>query len=658
MFRIVPILLIAFCFQLNALMAQNSWYENANDVHNLIYEEGVVGTFTNNQANPVIEGLNTNPIVSKFVSNGQGDDFVTFRLPNSIIDLSDLSISMKAYISMETSELTSENNKLRIELRNSVLGASGSIYEEAEFPSGETWQSFSFDFDGTDIPSEVLAADGYDLIRIGFAVGENPGPTSYYIDGIQGSVSQLDTTVYADWLAGSWGVTFPVFGGERLDSEVAGGYDLVSGAQEIVDELPEVGHIISNLSYFAHSHYFTFGKNANIDLATEIDPSIVPTQPNDEIIFDVLDIFQNSGKKIILYIHVGFMERADSTVQVAWKDYYDTNFNGDQYAAYEYMMKGFIEEVKDYADGYWLDGAHALSDIGRLDDFHAMIRSTDRDAAISIQGNPEYFRDTDGNLLLVDSDGLDDMNPIDYKIMRFRPQINLGNYTGGHITPLGQGAPPNSWSYEEFTIPDMIEEPLIDFDGRPIVKHGWFPMRERWHVPSRPLVFVDREQVYRFTRRITDASAGVTFASTTTDLGDKKGYMMADEMVLFKAVNDRLAMMPLPDYEPYVRPEGAYLVGEDTNTSVDVEPNLVDISVFPNPASSKLFIDLNLEDTQQVELIMTNYLGQRVKTLTIELIKNQLVELNISDLRSGVYYLQVRKEGQESFTQKVSILNN
>ena len=147
MFRISPILLIIFCFQLNTLMAQNSWYENSSDVHNLIYEEDIEGTFTNNQANPIIDGLNTNPIVSKFVRDGQGDAFVSFRFPNPITDLSDLSISLKAYISMETSELTSDNDKLRIELRNSVLGGDGSIYEEVEFSTGETWESFSFDFD-------------------------------------------------------------------------------------------------------------------------------------------------------------------------------------------------------------------------------------------------------------------------------------------------------------------------------------------------------------------------------------------------------------------------------------------------------------------------------------------------------------------------------
>ena len=36
------------------------------------------------------------------------------------------------------------------------------------------------------------------------------------------------------------------------------------------------------------------------------------------------------------------------------------------------------------------------------------------------------------------------------------------DFTAGHITPLGQGAPPNSWAYEEFTVPDIEETSYND----------------------------------------------------------------------------------------------------------------------------------------------------------------------------------------------------
>ena len=124
-------------------------------------------------------------------------------------------------------------------------------------------------------------------------------------------------TVNVEWLLGSWGVTFPVFGGERLDAEVAKGYKLASGAQELVDELPTVDYVITNLSYFAHSHYFPMSANTNVDVANEIHPSMVPSAPNDEIIFDVLQILQNSGKYIVLYISTNYLDRASAEVQAS-----------------------------------------------------------------------------------------------------------------------------------------------------------------------------------------------------------------------------------------------------------------------------------------------------------------------------------------------------
>nr|WTL81017.1 hypothetical protein [uncultured bacterium] len=113
----------------------------------------------------------------------------------------------------------------------------------------------------------------------------------------------------AEWLSGSWGVTFPIYGGERLDSEVAGGYDYRAGAQQIVDELPATGHIITNLSNFAKSYYFTLRGNENVDIATEIDELLVPTLENEAIIFDVLQKFKDAGKKNILYISTNYFDR-------------------------------------------------------------------------------------------------------------------------------------------------------------------------------------------------------------------------------------------------------------------------------------------------------------------------------------------------------------
>ena len=364
-----------------------------------------------------------------------------------------------------------------------------------------------------------------------------------------------------EWLKGSWGITFPVFGGERLDTEVAGGYDLEGGAKEVVDNLPAVGHVITNLSYFAHSHYFTLRNNNNVDVANEIHESLVPSLENEKIIFDVLKTYKDSGKKIILYISTNYMERASDETKAAWINYYTTKFNGDEYLAYENLIQGFIELIKDYADGYWLDTTSNLNDDGKLDDLVAMIKETDPGSSVSANLDKNYFKGQDGNDLEVDTDGIEDTDDEDYRIILHEPLNLLQDFTNGHVTPLAQGAPPNSWAYEEFTIPNMVKEPVAYYQGKAVVKHGWFPIRTSWHSPRVPKLF-ETEQAYRFAKSITQAGASMTFANTIDYGIDNPGHMMADEMVIMQEINDRLLSENVPDYVTYTRPEGAFLVDE------------------------------------------------------------------------------------------------
>jgi len=78
----------------------------------------------------------------------------------------------------------------------------------------------------------------------------------------------------------------------------------------VVSELPAVSHIITNLSYFAHSHFFTLRENTKVAVATEIHQSLVPTQENETIIFEVLQKFKDAGKKVILYISTNYLDGA------------------------------------------------------------------------------------------------------------------------------------------------------------------------------------------------------------------------------------------------------------------------------------------------------------------------------------------------------------
>ena len=369
----------------------------------------------------------------------------------------------------------------------------------------------------------------------------------------------------ADWLAGSWGVRLLVSGGLYLENSDA---DWRAGAQEIVDNLPTTGYVIANLTHPAHGYYFTLRTHPYIDVANDIHPDFVPSLEKEEMVLETYDILKKGGKKIILYIATDGPSALSGTpdnaaYKLAWEDYYNTHFDGDEGAAYRLLIMGYVERFKGIADGYWLDHIGGLP--GTKEDFVAMIRSVDSTVAIAANTVVEgagtdyvnYFEDENGKPLYVDSDGLDDIDTIDYKIKSFDTGDPWSDFTGGHPTPLATGAPPSSWAYEEYTFPAMVANPTGSYDGsRKTVKHAWMPMRSTWTGVSSELMF-EEEKAYRFVRTLTDAGAAITWGNTSSN-----GVITSDEMAIMKEIDRRLSMEPMMDYIPYSRPVGAKLVGE------------------------------------------------------------------------------------------------
>lgn len=363
----------------------------------------------------------------------------------------------------------------------------------------------------------------------------------------------------ASWMAGSWGITQRVDGGKKLDASVeTGKYDWVAGAQEIVANIPAADYVITSFTHPAHAYLFTLRTNNNVDVSA-IHSDMVPTLENEKIILDVIDVYRAAGKKVILYLNGAGPsmadERGDPDIKEAWETYYNDQWDGDEGAAWRNLVLGYAERFDGLVDGYWLDNMTKLP--GEVSDFVAMLRSVDPTLVIAVNKSKAYFTDDDGNYLYVDSDGLDDEDETDYKIVKHVPLNQYGDFTAGHITPLGKGAPPNSWGYEEYTLPNMVETPWESYDGSNYtLKHGWFPIRNSWSGSTAELMF-EVEQAYRFVRTITDGGAAMTWSTTQDD-----GYMTADEMNIMIEINDRMTQNPKPDYEAYKRPEGAYLVGE------------------------------------------------------------------------------------------------
>ena len=643
--KIYLIVIFSF-FTIASIIAQNTWYENSSSTNDIDFVNATRGTFTTDETNPETNGINPNATVSKLVRDGQDNPTFRFRLTNAITDLSSYTISLKAHTSIQTADLNSTNSGIRLVLRNSTIGGPSNLILELNFSEGETWESFSYDFSGLTIPDDVTTAGGYDQIMIGLANGDNTGLTStYHIDAISGYSEQ--TIPKATFMSGSWGVRFNLSGGIRLDN--TSDDDWVAGIQELVDKTPAAGHVITNCTHPAHGYYYTLRDNPYVDIANEIHPAMVPTLENEQIIFDVIDVIRNSGKKVILYLNTGGPSSLQGNsaqeleIYAAWEAYCNDNYDGDQALGWRILARGFIERFRGFVDGYWLDNVSNLP--GDIGDFVAMLREADPDVAIATNNIKSYVEDSNGDEIYVDADGVDDEDPRDYRVRNFEATDPYADFTPGHPTPLGSGAPPNSWAYEEFLFPLIVENPWDSFDGRKLtLKHYFAPIRERWSVASADLVF-EVEQAYRFVRTFTDAGASITWSTTITN-----GFITADEMEIMEEVNDRMSQSPKPDYIPYVRPEGAFLVGEGSSSISSL--NATDVTFYPNPVTSELTITRISSDLNNIQLI--SVLGTKV--IEKEWDNNSLsTQLDLSTLKAGIYFINVSNDKNEMITQKIVI---
>lgn len=103
---------------------------------------------------------------------------------------------------------------------------------------------------------------------------------------------------------------------------------------------------------------------------------------------------------------------------------------------------------------------------------------------------------------------------------------------------------------------------------------------------------------------------------------------------------------------------GSYL--NSIVSSVEENENLLSsFNLFPNPASENLSVTCNLEANKPCELFIYNGTGQMVKHITESetVVGENKFKLEISDLSSGIYYLQMNVEGVLVKNQRFVITN-
>ena len=91
-------------------------------------------------------------------------------------------------------------------------------------------------------------------------------------------------------------------------------------------------------------------------------------------------------------------------------------------------------------------------------------------------------------------------------------------------------------------------------------------------------------------------------------------------------------------------------LGEETSGVSEEVANAAAISVFPSPASTLLTVDLRNTDAAIDNALITNMLGQVVATQKV--VAGGMFELNVADLETGFYFVNLQVDGKTYATKK------
>ncbi len=99
-----------------------------------------------------------------------------------------------------------------------------------------------------------------------------------------------------------------------------------------------------------------------------------------------------------------------------------------------------------------------------------------------------------------------------------------------------------------------------------------------------------------------------------------------------------------------LRVDDLYLEGGSLGVSKYYLQN--NISIFPNPATDLLNINLNFASKNDIKISVYSLIGQKVKEVILPK-GTEICSLNIRDLNKGLYFVQIQS-GKDKFTQKIS----
>ena len=108
-----------------------------------------------------------------------------------------------------------------------------------------------------------------------------------------------------------------------------------------------------------------------------------------------------------------------------------------------------------------------------------------------------------------------------------------------------------------------------------------------------------------------------------------------------------------------VNAQEKYFNINNQNSINDIDNNLFDIKIYPNPANENTEFEFNTRSNSPTELKIINSIG---KTIFIKKINNSqtgknIITINTSEMSNGIYFIQLKSK-DKTITKKLFIIHS
>lgn len=248
-------------------------------------------------------------------------------------------------------------------------------------------------------------------------------------------------------------------------------------------------------------------------------------------------------------------------------------------------------------------------------------------------------------------------------------------------------------SYAENQLPPTIVAGAIDVDGSGVLEINGLGRYLNSGLALHPNLATDGTNIFlSYTAVVenTDDGFGLNNEHVYVTASDDGGETWQDPVDINLAydefsngafgdlardvMNNKLQLLYMLDYCAGVANNDPCNVGKE-NTMMYVEANVEDfgvggvigindvvnpdqsLSVYPNPSNGLMTIDFRKLKQTDVNISVTNNIGQVVKLINSVKVLNNKADLDLSDIGNGLYYVNV-KSGTMNKTIPVSLMND